>query len=161
VMRPEVLVLPASGTLAEFQQTLSVDGRQAQRLLPVVDAKGHLLGVLTRGDIAKRVQKEGEAIARRPLGELVRPETVEAYEDEPLRAVVYRMAEKGITRMPVLERGTRKFLGLVSLDDLLKARTRHLEEERRREQVLNLRFFLPGGGAQEQERTETPAAPGA
>ena len=161
VMRPEVLVLPASGTLAEFQQTLSVDGRQAQRLLPVVDAKGHLLGVLTRGDIAKRVQKEGEAIARRPLGELVRAETVEAYEDEPLRAVVYRMAEKGITRMPVLERGTRKFLGLVSLDDLLKARTRHLEEERRREQVLNLRFFLPGGGEQEQERTETPAAPGA
>lgn len=66
------------------------------------------------------------------------------------------MAEKGITRLPVVERQTRKFLGLVALDDLLKARARHLEEERRREKVLNLRFFLPGSKMQDQ--TETPAA---
>jgi CBS domain containing-hemolysin-like protein len=67
------------------------------------------------------------------------------------------MAEKGITRMPVVDRNTRKFLGLVSLDDLLKARARHLEEERRREQVLSLRFFLPGGGAPEREEPEDQA----
>ncbi len=65
------------------------------------------------------------------------------------------MAEKRVTRMPVVEAGTRKFLGLVSLDDLLKARARHLEEERRREQGLNLRFFLPRSEARDQ----TPAAP--
>jgi len=157
VMRSEVLALPATSTVAELQQSLNSDGRQAQRLLPVVDSAGRLVGVLTRGDISKRLQKEADAISRRPLAELVRAETVEAFEDEPLRAVVYRMAEKGITRMPVLDRETRKFLGLVSLDDLLKARTRHLEEEKRRERVLNLRFFLPGGGVQDQ--TETPAAP--
>jgi len=57
------------------------------------------------------------------------------------------MAEKGLTRMPVVERETRKFLGLVSLDDLLKARTRHLEEERRRERPLKFRFFFPGRGS--------------
>jgi hypothetical protein len=44
----------------------------------------------------------------------------------------------------VVEHATRKFLGLISLDDLLKARTRHLEEERRREQTLKLKFLLPG-----------------
>jgi CBS domain-containing protein len=89
--------------------------------------------------------------------EELRPETVKAFPDEPLRAVVYRMAEKGVTQLPVVEAGTRKFLGLVSLNDLLKARTRHLEEERRRERVLNLRFFLPGAGAQDE--TQSPAAP--
>jgi len=78
---------------------------------------------------------------------------------ETLRVVVYRMAEKGITRMPVVERSSGKLLGLISLDDLLKARARHLEEERRREQVLSLRFFLPGGGAREQDQTETPSVP--
>lgn len=41
------------------------------------------------------------------LADLVRLDAVEAYSDEFLRAVVYRMAEKGPTRMPVLERGTR------------------------------------------------------
>jgi len=68
-----------------------------------------------------------------------------------LRVVVYRMAEKGITRMPVVERTTGKLLGLISLDDLLKARGRHLEEEKRRERVLQLRFFLPGGGPKQDE----------
>jgi CBS domain-containing protein len=32
------------------------------------------------------------------------------------------MAEKGFTRIPVVERTTTKFLGLVSLNDLVKTR---------------------------------------
>ena len=161
VMRSKVVVLPAASTLQEFQQALRTDHRQSQRLLPVVDQEGLLVGVVTRGDIYKRVRQTGETVWQRPLSELVRREFVETFPDEPLRAVVYVMAEKGITRMPVVERETRKFLGLVALDDLLKARARHLEEERRREQVLNLRFFLPGGRAQArpeiQDRTGTPS----
>jgi len=43
--------------------------------------------------------------------------------------------------MPVVESGSRKFLGMISLDDLLKARARHLEEEHRREQTLWLPYF--------------------
>jgi CBS domain containing-hemolysin-like protein len=54
------------------------------------------------------------------------------------------MAERGLTRMPVVDQASGKFLGLVSLNDLLKARARHLEEERRRERTLKLRFLLPG-----------------
>jgi CBS domain-containing protein len=108
------------------------------------------------------MNEEGEATLRRRLCELVRKETVEVFPDEPLRSVVYRMAEKQVTRVPVVEPDTRKFLGLVALDDLLKARARHLEEEKRRERVLDLRFFLPGGGVQDREeateQTETPAA---
>jgi CBS domain-containing protein len=53
------------------------------------------------------------------------------------------MAEKGVTRMPVVERETRQLLGLISLDDLLKARTRHLEEERRRERSIQIQNYLP------------------
>ena len=67
------------------------------------------------------------------------------------------MAEKGITRMPVVEPSSERLLGLISLTDLLKARTRHLEEERRRERVLSLRFFLPG--SEVKDETGTPAAP--
>jgi H+/Cl- antiporter ClcA len=153
VMRSKVVALPAATLLGDFQKTLHTDHGQTQRLLPVVDAGGFLVGVLTRGDISKRMKHEGDAASQRPLRELVRQETVEAFPDEPLRVVVYRMAEKGITRLPVVERNTRKFLGLVSLDDLLKARTRHLEEERRREKVLNLRFFLPGGAVREEKQS--------
>ena len=119
-----------------------------------MNKNGLLVGVLTRRDIRERLETEGEGALSRSLGELVRAETSETYPDEPLRMVVYRMAEKGFTRMPVVDRETRKFIGLVSLDDLLKARARHLEEERRRERPLHLRFLLPGGRVTEE--TETP-----
>src|SRR5436190_335769 len=157
VMRSNIVVLPAARALREFQHSLHASRHQSQRLLPVVNAEGRFVGVLTRGDIVQRIEQEGEAVQRRTLGELVRKEAVEAFPNEPLRAVVYRMAEKGITRMPVVEPSSRKFLGLISLTDLLKARARHLEEERRREQVLSLRFFLPGGEVKDE--AETPAAP--
>jgi len=55
---------------------------------------------------------------------------------------VNRMAETGLTRFPVVESETsRKLAGMVSLEDLLHARVRHLEEEQRRERVL--RIHLP------------------
>jgi CIC family chloride channel protein len=70
--------------------------------------------------------------------------------DEPLRVVVHRMAETGQTRLPVVAAATGKvlvsrLLGFVSLSDVLKARVRHLEEERRRERVIPLRSMLPFG----------------
>jgi CBS-domain-containing membrane protein len=68
-------------------------------------------------------------------------EPVVAFPDQPLRVVVYRMAETGLTRFPVVDRGDeRKLLGIVSLQDLLSARTRNLSEERDRERVLRIRL---------------------
>jgi CIC family chloride channel protein len=143
VMRTSVVALSALNTVAEVQEILKTEQRQTQRLLPVVNPEGQLVGVLTRADIRQRTEDEGDAGLKRSLGELVRPEIVEAYPDEPLRVVVYRMAEKGITRMPVVDRTTRKFLGLVALNDLLKARGRNLEEEQTRERTLRLPLFSP------------------
>jgi CIC family chloride channel protein len=148
VMRTKVAVLAADSTLGEIWHSLRTDRdhdrRQEQRLLPVVNAKGQLVGVVTRRDISQRIEPNRNAAPELPIGDLVRTSTVEAYPDEPLRVIVYRMVEKGCTRMPVVEPTTRKFLGLVSLNDLLKARTRHLEEESRRERSLKFKLFPPG-----------------
>ncbi|HYL64203.1 MAG TPA: chloride channel protein [Candidatus Methylomirabilis sp.] len=155
VMRTKIVVLPAASSLREILHSLRLDHRQNQRLLPVVDTEGRLCGVLTRGDIREHTKNENAALLAQTLGALARRDAVEASPNETLRSVVYRMAEKGVTRMPVVDQATGKFVGLVSLDDLLKARTRHLEEERRREQTLKLRFLLPGARAGNE--TETPA----
>src|ERR1700747_3078357 len=122
VMRSSVVVLPAEAKVGEILKSINVDHTQAQRLLPVVDLDQKLVGVLTRGDLRDRREKEGDSILQQRLGNFVRKTTVETYPDEILRVVVYRMAEKGVTRLPVVEDSTRKFVGLISLDDLLKAR---------------------------------------
>jgi len=65
---------------------------------------------------------------------------VTAFPDESLRVVVYRMAEAGLTCMSVVDRNYMKAVGVISLSDLLRARTRVLEEEHRKERILRLRL---------------------
>lgn len=77
------------------------------------------------------------------LALLDQPGAITAHPDEPLRVVVYRMAENGLTRLPVVERGDESSLvGTLTLQDLLRARTRHLEEDRDRSRVLHIPFFF-------------------
>jgi CBS-domain-containing membrane protein len=122
------------------------DGRspRRQRLYPVVDADRRLVGVVPRHELQQLLQRGDN----RGLAELIRRDPKVAYPDEPLRVVVYRMAETGLTRLPVVEGdASRKLVGMVSLDDLLKARTRNLEAERRRQRLLPLRLtFALGRG---------------
>jgi CBS domain-containing protein len=54
------------------------------------------------------------------------------------------MAETGLTSFPVVERGgERRLVGMISLEDLLKARTLNLDAERRRERVMRVRLGVP------------------
>jgi CBS domain-containing protein len=139
VMRSNIVALPAGIARAELPRTVHTDTeRRGQLLYPVVDDQQRLVGVITRHEL--RAIQEGPA-AHLTLAEVARTDPVVAYANEPPRVVVYRMAETGLTRFPVVERnGSRKPVGMVSLHDLLQARTRSLEEERRRERVLRIRL---------------------
>ena len=57
--------------------------------------------------------------------------------------IVFRMAETGLTRLPVVSRTDRSLIGMLALTDLLTARSRVLEAEQRRERVFGTRFRLP------------------
>jgi len=138
VMRQNVVALPEHLTAVELARSLHIDhDRRGQLLYPVVDAEKRLCGVITR----RRLEHLLRAPEPGTLAALSLDDPVVAYADEPLRLVVHRMAETGLTRMPVVEReDSRKLAGMVSLTDLLRARTRMLEEERHRERVLRIRF---------------------
>ena len=137
VMRTKVVALPGEATLSELRHVvLREPAQRGQHLFPVVDEDRRVRGVITRRDLRALTQK---ATPEASLGEALR-EPVVAHPDEPLRIVVYRMAETGLTRMPVVERDSGKLAGMVSLEDLLLARVRNLNEERHRERVLELRF---------------------
>ena len=144
VMRTRIAALPAADAVRDVLHSLNTKHRQSQRLLPVIGTNGRLVAVITRGEIRAQMEKFGDGVLGKRLEEIMRPHTIEVYPDEPLRAAVYRMAEKGVTRMPVVERESRQLLGLISLDELLKARTRHLEEERRRERTIQVQNYFPG-----------------
>jgi H+/Cl- antiporter ClcA/CBS domain-containing protein len=141
VMRTRLVALPAEATSEDLRKTL---GRAAthrgQHLYPVVDGDKRVQGVITRKDLRNIAES---AQSNTSLGDVLR-HPITAHPDEPLRAVVFRMAETGLTRLPVVD-DAGQLAGMISLHDLLMARVRNLHEERRRERSLRLR--LPFGRA--------------
>jgi H+/Cl- antiporter ClcA len=152
VMRADIAVLPASLGRAELLAAL--DGHNAMTpLFHVVDDRKQLVGVITRSNLeawmrgnadeAPSAGAIGELASKATLGEVARRAVV-ARADEPIRVVVHRMAKTGRTRLPVLAPGhSREIVGELTLDDTLKARVRHLEEEERRERILPLAAVIP------------------
>jgi CBS domain-containing protein len=148
VMEVSFSAVPAQSSAREIVESPKWPEYRRQRVLPVVLDNGQLVGMFTPEDLVLLTAKEKGGTGSVPLGPLAKANGMRAYADETLRILVYRMAESGITELPVAEQGTGKLVGLVSLASLLKARTKHLEEEKRREQVLSWRSL---GGP----RTET------
>jgi CIC family chloride channel protein len=144
VMRSKLVALPATASIEDLRRMFhSTHRSHGQRLYPMIDAEQRLRGVVTRKRVAELLADSNRTGAK--LAELASQNPVVAYPDESLRVVVYRMAETGLTRMPVVDRSdSRKLVGMISLEDLLHARTRNLTEERERERVLRIRLPFQG-----------------
>jgi CIC family chloride channel protein len=139
VMRTSVRAWPAALPVSHVAASLHTDSaNRGQRLYPVVEGD-ELVGVVGRNALLE-LGAAGDAatlggVASRP---------VVAYPDESLRVVVYRMAQTGLTRFPVVESpGQHRLLGMISLSDLLKARALNLEAEQRRESIAPMQLFFP------------------
>jgi H+/Cl- antiporter ClcA/CBS domain-containing protein len=142
VMRTNIIALPATTKMQEIATLLNDKKRpRGQHLFPVVDEQQLMIGVTTRRELLFNANQDTPNVS---LLSCLKPEPIIAFPDEPLRRVVNRMAATGYTRMPVVERDNeRNLLGIVSLNDLLQARTRMVNEERQRERVINVRLFIP------------------
>jgi CBS domain-containing protein len=151
VMRTNVVFLPADQTLEEAHRLIhSADNPKGQHLFPVLNSGNELAGVVTRNQLVQLYQKTPARASSIRLNEIATKNAQVAFSDEPLRAVVNRMADSGFTRFPVLDpRGNGQIVGMVALNDLLRARTKNLEDERARERVLRIRMPF---GRQEEER---------
>jgi H+/Cl- antiporter ClcA len=142
VMRTNITAFPAESTISELETALARnDNPRGQRVYPVIDGDQHLLGVMTRYDLLNALEYQRSAGAGNiQLSQVIAKEPVVAFPDEPLRMVVNRMAATGLTRFPVVTpNGNSRLVGLIGLQDLLKARELSVADEHHRERVLRLR----------------------
>jgi H+/Cl- antiporter ClcA/predicted transcriptional regulator len=91
---------------------------------PVIDDAGVLVGVLTRRNLL-----DPEVPADRTMADLIKRRASFIYEDSTLRQAADQMVRHDIGRLPVVDRQTRKVVGIVTRSDLLKAHRRRLREE--------------------------------
>lgn len=151
VMRTNVVVLPHDGTLAQAHRMFhSTDNPKGQHLFPVLGPDKKMVGVVTRNHLDQLYRQMWHRASTVRLADIATKDPQVAFSDEPLRAVVNRMADSGYTRFPVLDpSGDGKIVGMVALRDLLRARSKSLEDERARERVLRIRMPF---GRQASER---------
>ena len=135
VMDADVYTVEPDRWLAELYRALPEGSAQRrQRLYPVLDDGGRLVGVLPWSRVL------AARASRQQVGDAVIVGYAVAYPDEILRSVAERMATLGVGALLVVDRADpRRLDGLITQFDLMRARQKLLEEERRAEKVLSLR----------------------
>jgi len=139
VMDKEPVTIPAATTVAEFSARIASGDPQVARRqgTPVVDAKGALLGILTRSDIVRALEKDPEG--NLTVLEAGSSNLIVAFPDEPLKDAVARMLRHDIGRLIVVSRDNqRQLLGYLGRTGLLEARFLKMKEEELRERRWNV-----------------------
>jgi CBS domain-containing protein len=94
----------------------------------VVDVRGRLIGLVSRTDALRwQVAEHDEGT----LGEALSDAATEyAFPDTPTAEVADMMVESGIGRVPIVDHESRRVVGIISRQDLLKVRVRHKHAEK-------------------------------
>jgi CBS domain-containing protein len=148
-MHTSVFALPATATRKDaiaWLKKMEERGAEAwshwQRVFPLVDAEGKLVGVLTRSQmitLARQQDPAGASVAARPLVTDARLDPVTVSPFTTLRTAAATMAQSKLTAFPVVSADGR-LMGIVTIEDLLKGRLEQTHRESDRERVLRLRW---------------------
>jgi CIC family chloride channel protein len=109
---------------------------------PIVDQSGRLVGMVTRSDVLRGLDKE--ASGRMTVLEAGTKDPIVAYPDERLSEAVARMLRHEIGRLPVVSREEpNRVIGYLGRSQIMSARARRLQEEYVREPGWIHFRFLP------------------
>ncbi|WP_230558838.1 chloride channel protein [Sphingomonas segetis] len=111
--------LPASMAVPDVLRFFADEAEH--RSYPVVDEEGRLVGLVSRTDVLRwQVAKKSEG----QLGDLLSDaSTLVAYPETSCGAVADMMVDSGTGRVPIVDPQSRRVVGIISRQDLLKVRT--------------------------------------
>jgi chloride channel protein, CIC family len=145
VMDKDVPIIPATMKLWELSDRIasgdaSLTRRQATL---IVNEQNQLVGIITRGDIVRTLRQDYSAEVT--VLEAGSANLVVAHPDEPLHTALAKMLNRGVGRLPVVERDNQiKIVGYLGRAAILSARMKIHEEENIRQK---------GWGARQQAAT--------
>lgn len=153
IMTQQVITVGADTPVAEAIDTML---RHRISGLPVVDAAGQLIGIISEGDFIRRAEigtqrKRGRWLKflagadrlaadfvqahGRKVGEIMTPDPLTITEDTPLDQIVQIMETNNVKRLPVLR--DNRLIGIVTRSDFLAT-------------VADLARNVPGGSADDE-----------
>ena len=133
LMTHDPATLPGSMPVADALIFFREDA--LHRSYPVVDDQGRLLGLASRTD-ALRWQGSGHPASATLAETLSDASQPFAFPDSPSGVVADLIVESGVGRIPIIDPVTRQVVGILSRQDLLKARSAHRVAETRRSRFI-------------------------
>jgi len=92
-------------------------------VVPVVDDKGRVAGVVTDRDICMAAYTQGKPLHSIPVTSAMSRQVVAVHDGESVETAEHLMSENQIRRLPVLD-GDSQMVGLVSMNDLARLAAR-------------------------------------
>lgn len=137
VMSTDILTIPTGTTLLDAEEIIKTRNHlRKQRLLPIVNQEGIILGVISWQDI---LQKALQGNLSGKVDDYMIKDIITTYPEESLRSIADIMAANRVGVLPVVDRYQKgKLRGLITQYELLTARDRILQEERKRERILKM-----------------------
>lgn len=86
-------------------------------IVPIVDEREHLVGVVTDRDIVVRACAAGQSPKNTRAGDVMSREVETARPDDDVRSILARMAERQVRRIPVVA-PDRRVLGVIAMADI-------------------------------------------
>ena len=124
-IEPETTVHDASRKLVQFNIGA----------LPVCDAEGCLIGIITERDILRATAKEGSGALTLKVAAIMTRQVITCVDDEEVASAMQVMTERRIRHLPVLREG--RLVNIISIGDLVKAT---LDESR--QEIRYLRDYV-------------------
>jgi CBS domain-containing protein len=88
-------------------------------MIPVVDAEGRAVGVITDRDVCMAAYTQGRALRDIPVATSMAHHVIAIHADESVETAEHLMADNQVRRLPVID-GDGKVVGVVSLNDLAR-----------------------------------------
>ncbi len=95
--------------------------------LPVVDARGRLVGIFTERDVLRRVHEGDADLTHRRIEEVMTPGPITCTPLESIHAVRGKLSQYRVGQLPVLN--GEEVVGIVTVGDLVKATYEQVEAE--------------------------------
>ncbi|MBL8710184.1 MAG: CBS domain-containing protein [Rhodospirillaceae bacterium] len=111
-------------TLSDVARVLTQENIGA---VPVLDAAGQMIGIISERDLVRQIAREGAAVLAHPVSSVMTRNVVCCSPDDSIAAMMSMMTSRRFRHLPVRSDG--RIVGMISIGDVVKRRVEDAERE--------------------------------
>ena len=110
---------------ASLSDVAAVLTRENIGAVPVLDAQGQMIGIVSERDIVRQIAREGGAVLNRAVSAMMTRSVVCCAPEDSVASTMAMMTERRFRHLPVRSNG--RIIGMISIGDVVKRRVEDAE----------------------------------